>query len=148
MYRTVELTRLEMDRDPLLRRVERNALRACAVMALLALAWRGGRPDLAAAVAGGGLLAAISYRGIKGGIDALVTRVGERGESGARTARGWALVKFFTRYAMLALAAYIVIVRLRLHPVGVLLGASSLVVAAALEAARQVRAPSRSHHPD
>jgi hypothetical protein len=39
------------------------------------------------------------------------------------------------------------LVRLRLHPVGLLAGASSLVVAAAVAAARFLRPVSRSGHP-
>jgi hypothetical protein len=46
------------------------------------------------------------------------------------------LVKFFTRYAILALAAYVIMARLRLPPLAVFAGASSLVVAVAVEAVR------------
>jgi hypothetical protein len=41
------------------------------------------------------------------------------------------------RYALLALLAYVMIARLRLHPLGLLAGASSVVAAAAVEAFRQ-----------
>ena len=135
-----------MESDPLLRRLEWDAVRACGLMALLALAWRRGQPDVALAVVAGGVLAAISYRGIKGGVDALVTTVLER-EGAARPARSWALVKFFTRYAILALVAYLVVVRLRLHPIGIVAGASSVVVAAAVEAVRIARRPLHSGNP-
>ena len=40
------------------------------------------------------------------------------------------------RYALLALLAYVMIARLRLHPLGLLAGASSVVAAAAIEAGR------------
>ena len=40
------------------------------------------------------------------------------------------------RHALLGLTAYVIIVRLRLHPVGVLIGASAVVLAAAREAVR------------
>jgi hypothetical protein len=83
-------------------------------------------------VFGGGALAWISYRGIKGGIDAL-TRAEGAGTS-VRMAIG--LVKFFTRYAILAVAAYVIMARLRLPPLAVFAGASSLVVAVAVEAVR------------
>ena len=136
-----------METDPLLRRLERDALVACALLTMAALVWRRGQPDFALAVGGGGLLAAISYRGIKGGIDAMVGRTGlEEAESGPPP-RVWALVKFFTRYAILALAAYVMLARLRLHPVGVFVGASSLIMAAAVEAIRSARPPSRDDHP-
>jgi hypothetical protein len=90
---------------------------------------------------GGGALAWISYRGIKGGIDALVDAVERRGGSGQGV---WGLVKFFTRYAILAAVAYVIMVRLRLPPVAVVAGASSIVVAIALEAVRSLRDKSPS----
>jgi hypothetical protein len=40
------------------------------------------------------------------------------------------------RYALLALLAYVMIARLRLHPLGLLAGASSVVAAAGVEALR------------
>jgi len=123
--------------DTFLRRLERDGLVACGVMAVAALVVPHGGPWMSAAVAGGGVLAAVSYRAIKGGVDAVA-----RGSGGR-----FALVKFFTRYAILAVAAYVMLVRLRLHPVGVLAGASSLVVAAAVAAARFRRPTSRSGHP-
>lgn len=47
------------------------------------------------------------------------------------------LLQFAGRYGLLALLAYVMIARFRLHPVGVLIGASSVVVAASLEAVRR-----------
>ena len=116
--------------DPLLRRIERNGILACAAMA--ALAWAVARGDVSApaGVFGGGLLAWISYRGIKGGIDVMTG--GVRG--GTDVAIG--LVKFFTRYGILAVAAYVIMARFRMPPVAVIAGASSLVVAVAFEALR------------
>ena len=116
--------------DPLLRRIERDAILACA--ALAALAWALARGDVGApaGVFGGGLLAWISYRGIKGGIDVLTGAT----RPGVGVAAG--LVKFFTRYAILAVAAYVIMARLRMPPLAVFAGASSLVVAVALEALR------------
>ncbi len=78
----------------------------------------------------------ISYRGIKGGIDALVGAVSGGANGRIRTAIG--LVKFFTRYAILAAAAYVIMARLRLPPVAVFAGASSFVVAVTVEAVRGV----------
>ena len=115
-------------------------------MVVAALVWRGGHLDAAAAVATGGMLAGISYRGIKGGIDAAVAPGGDGSESAGGWRRGAALVKFFTRYAIVALAAYIGMARLHLHPVGVVAGASSFVMAAAVEAIRSAR-PSRPGNP-
>jgi hypothetical protein len=118
---------------PALRRVERDGMIACAVMAAAAWALARGAVDAPLGVLGGGALAWISYRGIKGGIDA-VASAGMGGWTARRRALG--LVKFFTRYAILAVAAYVIMARLRLPPLAVFAGASSLVVAVAVEAVR------------
>ncbi|PYR03406.1 MAG: hypothetical protein DMG00_26355 [Acidobacteria bacterium] len=47
------------------------------------------------------------------------------------------LVKFFTRYGILAVAAYVIMARLRMPPLAVFGGASSLVVAVMIEAFRK-----------
>jgi hypothetical protein len=119
--------------DPLLRRVERTSILACAAMAVLAWAVARGDVGAPAGVFGGGVLAWVSYRGIKGGIDALM-----QASSGEKRGISVAirLVKFFTRYAILAVAAYVIMARLRMPPVAVFAGASSLVVAVAVEALR------------
>ena len=122
--------------DPLLRRVERNALIACAVMAGAAWAIARGRLDAALGVVGGGVLAWISYRGIKGGIDVIV---GAGGGLGRRRVAVIGLVKCFTRYGILAVAAYLILARVRLPPLAVFAGASSLVVAVMVEAVRPRR---------
>ena len=118
--------------DLLLRRVERNGMIACATMA--AAAWAIARGDVAApaGVFGGGALAWVSYRGIKGGVDVLTGVSSGDGSRRAGTSAG--LVKVFTRYAILAVAAYVIMARLRLPPVAVCAGASSLVVAVMVEA--------------
>lgn len=116
------------ERDPFLRRFERDGVVAAVLLASVAAIWSGeARAPLS--VVGGGVLAAISYRAIKGGVDAVAA--GGRGRA--------ALVKFFTRHAILAFAAYVMLVRLRLHPLWVMAGASSLVAAAVAAAARFLR---------
>ena len=62
------------------------------------------------------------------------------GESGRLNA-AIRLVKFFTRYAILSAAAYVMMARLRLPPVAVFVGASSIVVAVMFEAFRRVGGP-------
>ena len=127
------------EHDPFLRRLERHAVVACGL--LTAVAWvltRGSAAPLG--VVGGGLLVVISYRGIKAGINVLAGSAGEAGR-GVRTAIG--LVKFFTRYAILAVAAYVIMARLRLPPVAVCAGASSLVIAVMVEALRGVTSRER-----
>ncbi len=125
--------------DLTLRRIERHSVIACAVLAAAAAVLTR-RLDAPLGVLGGGALVAISYRGIKAGIAALVD-ASEAGEAAAQRAGGArnvavGLVKFFTRYAILAAAAYVIMARLRLPPVAVFAGASSLVIAVTFEALR------------
>jgi hypothetical protein len=97
------------------------------------------RVDAPLGVLGGGALVAISYRGVKAGISAMVV-AGDAGVGGEAASRKVVigLVKFFTRYAILAVAAYVIMARLRLPPVAVFAGASSLVIAVMVEALRGV----------
>jgi hypothetical protein len=111
--------------------MERNGLAACGAMAVVAWAAARGRLAAPLGVAAGGALAAMSYLGIKGGIDGLVGATA--GESGRLNA-AIRLVKFFTRYAILAAAAYVIMVRFRFPPVAVFAGASAIVVAVVFEA--------------
>jgi hypothetical protein len=120
--------------DPFLQRLERTSLFACGVMAVVAWAIGRGRLESPLGVVGGGLLVAVSYRGIKSGIDALT---GAAMGGSRRTGTTIGLVKFFTRYGILAVAAYVIMARLRLPPVAVIAGASSLVVAVGVEVFRQ-----------
>jgi hypothetical protein len=99
-------------------------------MAFLALVWAPGRPRLALGVIGGGVLAAVGFWGLLG-----VWPAARNGEN-APDFRGFSLVKFFTRYVILTAVAYVMMVRLHLDPVGMLVGVSSVVVAAIIEARR------------
>ena len=129
-----------MESNAFLRRLESTAIVACLAMAALAMAISSGRPGPAVAVLGGGLLIAFSYWTIGSGIGALGTIVGaaqattDRAPPPPRLA--WTMAKVVGRYALLALLAYVMIARLRLHPLGLLAGASSVVVAASIEAFR------------
>jgi len=107
-------------------------------MALAVLPMPFGGPWAARGVRGGGGRAGVSYRGLKAGV---------YGSIGAGFGRGAALVKFFTRYAMLAVAAYVMLARLRLPAWAVAAGASSLVVAVAIAAARAFGTVSRHGNP-
>ncbi|MDO8678860.1 MAG: ATP synthase subunit I [Acidobacteriota bacterium] len=120
----------------MIERVARDATIICVVMIALAAFWR---RDLSTplGVAGGGLLIALAFWAIQGIVDALI-----RSRSGGETPRKKArfqLVKFFTRHAILALAAYVMMVRLRVDPVAMLMGVSSLGAAVAVEALRGLR---------
>jgi hypothetical protein len=118
--------------DALLDRLQRTAAVCCVAMAAIALivarTWWA-----PLSVIGGGVLIGISFVSIRGGIEALATDAGDRR---SRPKLGRAVVKMAGRYALLALLAYVMIARLRLHPLGLVAGASSVVAAAALEAGR------------
>jgi hypothetical protein len=105
-------------------RLGRNAVLACVVMAVLAAILA---RDIwyAASVIGGGVLIGVSYLSIAGGI--------------ARGAASISLINMALRYALLGFLAYVMIARLRLPPLGLILGASSFVVAAAIESVSLLR---------
>jgi len=104
------------------------------IMAFVALPLEG--TGGAFAVLGGGLLIALSYIAL-----ANVTRVlmiegaGTPDVQRARAVRG-AVLRFAGRYVLLGFLAYVMIARLRLHPIGLLAGASSFAAAAFVEAVR------------
>ncbi len=139
-----------------LSRIEQTAVGvvACATAAgavLGGLTWAGG-------ILGGGLLAAVSYWAIRSSVDALTGLIGEAaapatgeaggGGDGARPVPrvpAWRLAaSVLGRHALLAALAYVIIARLRLHPLGVLVGASAVVLAATREAFRVARPGPRS----
>lgn len=103
----------------------------CAGLAVAALAIG---PRAALGVLGGGAIAAVSYWALKRGVEAVVDP-GRRRDPRRQAALN--LLLFTGRYALLAGIAYVMIARLRLHPVGLLVGASSLVLAIATEALRR-----------
>ena len=125
-----------MDPDPVLRGVERNALIIAAAMAVAAL-FVEPRPAVALGVVGGALLVGVSYWFLKSGVTHLVDAMTKRDslDSPRRTAARQ-IVNLTLRYALLALLAYVMIARLRLHPWGLLAGASSVVAGVSIEAVR------------
>ena len=126
--------------DPVLQSVERNSLVIGAAMTAAALFVRP-RPQLAIGVAGGAFLVGVSYWTLKRGVTMLAavasnvanTPDADRKSRGNVARELWKLV---LRYALLALLAYVMIARLRLHPWGLLAGASSVVAGVSLEAVR------------
>jgi hypothetical protein len=121
-------------RDPLVRRIGQLSVVICVVSAVAASIAFGWRP--AAGVLGGGLLIGISFYSIGGGVAAIVAAA-----SGGRPARMVlirTLVILVIRYALLGFLAYVMIARLRLHPIGLLVGASSVAAAAFVEAFRHL----------
>jgi hypothetical protein len=118
--------------DALLDRLQRTAAVVCLAMAVVAMVitrnwWS------AVSVIGGGVLIGISFLAIRGGIETLAEQAVDRA---TRPKVSRAVIKLVGRYALLALLAYVMIARLRLHPLGLLAGASSVVAAAVLEAGR------------
>ena len=121
-----------MDADAVLRRVERNALALCGAMTI-------------AAVAREGIAVARRCRARRrpahrhqllvdqGRVSRLV---GSDGAVDRRVPRARIAFQLAGRYALLGFMAYVMIARLRLHPLGLLAGASSIVAAVTVEAVR------------
>jgi len=105
-----------------------------AIAGLAGWGWRGGF-----AVLGGGLLIGTSFFLIKGGILDLTAFADGPRDPSHRPNVGFAVVKLAGRYALLGFLAYVMIARLRLHPLGLFAGASSVVAAVAIEAGRLLR---------
>ena len=91
----------------------------------------------ALAVLGGGLIVGASYRAIQSGVTAFVDRIANPPDpEKTRPSLRREVIKLTGRYALLGFAAYVMIARLRLPPLGLLAGASSIVTAVAVEAVR------------
>ena len=118
--------------DPLVRRIGRDSAVICALAA--ALSWGLVDGAFAAGVLGGGLLIGISFYTLGGGVAAIVAAAS--GGNPVRRTMARTVVKLVLRYALLGFLAYVMIARLRLHPIGLLVGASSVVAAAFVEAGR------------
>ena len=121
-----------MPSDALVDRIGRSSIVICVVGAALALVFWGVR--VAAGVLGGGLLIGISFYTLGHGVSALV--LAATGGAPARQTVTGTLLKLVLRYALLGFLAYVMIARLRLHPIGLLAGASSVPAAAFVEAVR------------
>jgi hypothetical protein len=124
-----------VERDPTLRGVERNALLVGAALTLGACFVRPW-PEVALGVVGGGLLVGFSYWSLKSGVTVMAAAMA-RGSDAATQPRvnlRRELAKLVLRYALLALLAYVMIARLRLHPWGLLAGASSVVAGVSVQA--------------
>jgi hypothetical protein len=128
-----------VDAALILQRVRTTAIIVCVAFAALAAAVSGGRIGPVLAVLAGGFLVGVSYwllaSGVTDVVDLMMPRTGESAQR-ARRSRLAMTAKLAGRYALLALLAYVMIARLRLHPLGLLVGASSVVAAVAIEAVR------------
>lgn len=116
----------------MLARIERRAIWIAVGVAVVTLVVPSAGPRVAAGVFGGALIAAISYWAIKRGVVGLSTAM--LGGATVKARAGRSLIILVGRYALLALIAYVMIARLRLSPVGLLLGASVIPAAATVEA--------------
>jgi len=125
-----------VETDPLLRRIGRTAFVVCGCMTVVAFAMSSSPVRSALAVMGGGLIAGASYLAIQSGVSTFVDRLIGSGAPPRRPALRWAVTKLTLRYALLGFGAYVMIARLRLPPLGLLAGASSIVAAVAVEAVR------------
>jgi hypothetical protein len=117
-------------------RLERTS--ALVLLAAVVVCWPVWGWRVAGGIAGGGLLSTISYRALRRAVEALGPP--EPGhQARARPSPARVALGLIVRYALLLLAGYVIIARLRLHPLGVLLGVSAVVVAAMVEAVRAWR---------
>ncbi len=132
-------------RDPTLSRLERDSLVVAGVMALTAALLWPHQPQRALGVIGGIALISVSYRGIRAGVDGLVRGPAPLADATAtppatpRPARA-GFVKFFTRHAILAVGAYVMMARFEFDPMAMLAGVTAPAVAATVEIVRTVRA--------
>lgn len=131
--------------DQQLRRLERDTLVVGALLIAAAAGMWPSRPGRAAGVAGGLLLIALSYRGIKAGVDA-VWGGPEAGQQAGGSGPRLGFVKFFTRYAILAASAYVMMARFEFDPMAMLAGVTAPAVAATIESVRMMRARSSGSH--
>ncbi len=140
--------RFAAEPDPALRQFERDAAVACGVMAIVALVVGRGRPDGAAGVLAGGALSGLSYWALKGAVNLVATLAGRRRPEGDREPplppgkRVLLAVKFFSRYALLAVAAYAMLTCFRVHPVGLMAGVTTPFAAALAQIVRAAGASS------
>jgi hypothetical protein len=120
-----------------LTRIERRALLFVGIAGLATVAVPGLGLPVAAGIAGGAFLSGVSYWAIKRGVGGLAGAMA--GGAGSRPSAARALIMLVGRYALLALIAYVMIARLRLSPLGLLLGASVIPAAASVEALAALR---------
>jgi hypothetical protein len=128
-----------LDAAVILQRVRTTAILVCLGLAALAAAVSRGQARVVLGVLAGGFLVGVSSwllaSGVTDVVDLMMPRTGESVRL-ARRSRLVMTAKLAGRYALLALLAYVMIARLRLHPLGLMAGASSVVAAVSIEALR------------
>jgi hypothetical protein len=137
----------------LLNRLQRGAILWCVAAIAVTLVLAPSRTDVLFGIAGGGLLAIVSFYAIRSSMDVVMRPppvaagpepASPDGDAPARPGRAGAVLKLAGRYALLALLAYVMIGRLRLHPLGLLVGVTALVASATAEAIRGLGRPGRA----
>lgn len=135
---------VDLEGDPSLCRIQRDAAVIAVVAATLALALQRGRPGGALGVLAGAALMAFSYQAIRGGVNAIIrtppsaTGGAPPGSRADRRRAARALAGVLARYGVIAVAAWVVLVPLRAHPLGLFAGVSAPVLAITIEAVRLV----------
>ncbi len=160
-----EHDRRQPDSQTLLARLERDTVIVAVVMAAAAFAVWPAQPRRSVGVLAGVLLVAVAYAGIRAGVDAWMPPARPDGADSCadppvpdgdvpgrpsppptRPPGSRGFVKFFTRHAILAAGAYVMIARFELHPVAMLAGVTAPAVAAGIEFVRIVRARGTGSH--
>lgn len=143
------------DRDPLLRRIERDTLVIGALLTVMAWVFWPDRPERALGLAGGVALIGVGYYGIRAGVDAIWANVAAQPAGAAscapvggqrRPSSPAGFVKFFTRHAILAVGAYVMIARFEFDPVAMLAGVTAPAAAGGVELVRTMRARPKGPH--
>jgi len=130
--------------DPMLSRLERDSLVVAAALAVGAAVLWPDHPQRALGVLGGIGLMAVSYRGILAGVDGL-WRAAPGAQPPGRPPRA-GFVKFFTRHAILAAGAYVMMARFEFDPMAMLAGVTAPAIAATVEFVRTIRARQSGPH--
>ena len=138
--------------DQQLRRIERDTLVAGGLLTLGALMVWPHHQGRAAGVSAGLMLIALSYRGIRSGVDRVWPRSPGDGRANAEGGESvpsrsqFGFVKFFTRHAILAVSAYVMMARFEFDPMAMLVGVTTPAIAASVECVRIMRARSVGSH--
>ena len=138
-------------RDPLLSRLERDSTLVAVALSIAAAGVWPDRPGRALGVLGGFALIAVSYRGIRAGVDGLWPTTPDPAGHAVPSAPAprpprAGFVKFFTRHAILASGAYVMMARFEFDPMAMLAGVTAPAVAATVEFVRTVRARDGGPH--
>jgi hypothetical protein len=120
----------------LIRRLERGAIVWTVLAVGVVLVTAPSRTDVMLGVAGGGLLSIASFYAIRASVDAVMLAGRAAEDAAPKPGIAGIVVKLTGRYALLGLLTYVMIARLRLSPLGLLVGVTALPASATAEAVR------------